>query len=219
MLKRLPLCLLLLLLGVTHTSLSAESKGLAFLQSLAVPGLNQIRSHRNYGYAMLSAEVGIISGLLYLGEERELKQQEYFEYAYQHAHIQPRSYPDQYFRDLSRYNSSGFEAGGYNAQVRETAMQMYPNDTVQQQLYIDANAYPADYAWAWDSTEYRSAYSKVRVQAQDLRDYSKLALGVLIVNHLISGIDALRYNSSKVKTHTYLDLQNGHPRLNLCLEW
>ncbi len=212
------LCILLLVASLA--GLAAESMGLQFLQSLAVPGLSQIRSGRGYGYGMLASELGIISTLLYLDAEQDLKTQDYFEYALKYAHIQNRDYPDQYYRDLSRYDSSGFEAGGYNSQVRADAMQLYPNDPLAQQQYIDSNAYPDDYAWSWDSTPNRSAYSKIRVQTQNLRDYGKMALGVLIVNHLISGIDVLRYNAAeRRRSQVYLDIRGNTPLLNLCVEW
>jgi hypothetical protein len=210
---------LIVLMFALLSCLAAENKGWQLVQSLAVPGLSQIRSDRNYGYAMLTSEVGIISTLLYLGTEVNLKTEKYYEYALKYAQVQVGDYPDQYFRDLSRYNSSGFEAGGYNAQVRQRAIQLYPADPLQQQVYIDANAYSEDYAWNWESVENRSSYSKIRVQTQDLRDYGKMAVGVLIVNHLISGIDVLRYFSETQRSHVYLDIKDRHPMLMLNVEW
>lgn len=211
------LIVITLLLIILSVSLTAESRGLKFLQSLAVPGLSQVRSGRDYGYAMLAAEAGIISGIFFLNAEENLKAQEYYEYALKFAHIQPGDYPDQFFRDLSRYDSSGFEAGGYNADVRQTAMQLYPDDPIAQQIYIDENIYPEDYAWNWDSSESRGSYSEIRIQTQDLRDYASMAIGVLIVNHLISGIDALLQKPDN--SQVYLDIKDRNPMLMLSLEW
>jgi hypothetical protein len=200
-------------------SLSAQSKGLQFLQSLAVPGLSQIRDGRDYGYAMLASEVGIISTIWFLNTEEKLKQQEYYEYALKYAHINPGSYDDQYYRNLSRYNSSGYEAGGYNAMIREQAMEIYPNDPVQQQIYIDGHVYPDGYAWNWDSLENRAAYSKIRIHTQDLRDYGTMAVGVLIANHLISGIDVLRYFSESNRTRMTMRMSKGVPMLVIDYKW
>lgn len=205
----------ILALGV----LSAQSKGLQFIQSLAVPGLSQIRADRDYGYAMLAAEVGIISTMWFLNTEEKLKEREFYEYALKYAHIAPGSYEDQYYRMLSRYNSSGFEAGGYNAMIRERAMEIYPNDPLQQQTYIDNNSIPDDQSWAWDSAENRGAYSKIRIHTQDLRDYSLMAVGVLIANHLISGIDVLRYFSESKRSQFSMKLYNGNPMLVLKYNW
>ncbi len=207
------------LILILSSSLAAESKGWQFVQSLAVPGLSQVRNGRNYGYAMLASEVGIISGLLFLNAEENLKAQEYYEYALKFAHIQPGDYANQYFRDLSRYDSSGFEAGGYNADVRQTAMQLYPDDPIAQQIYIDENIYPEDYAWNWDSSDHRGSYSEIRIQTQDLRDYGSIAIGILIVNHLISGLDVLLQKPEDYKSRVYMEVKGKSPMLMLNLEW
>ncbi len=217
--SRFKYLILIALSLILVSALAAESKGWQFVQSLAVPGLSQIRSDRGYGYAMMAGEVGIISTMLYLNAEKNLKTQEYYEYALKHAHIPQGDHPDQYYRDLSRYSSSGYEAGGYNAGVREQAIQIYPDNPAQQQIYIDEHIYPDNYAWSWDALENRSAYSKIRVETQDLRDYGGMAIGVLIVNHLISGIDVLRYVSQSTHSNVYLDIKDKHPMLMLNLEW
>jgi len=210
---------LILLLSLLTVSLSAESRGVKVLKSLVVPGLSQIQDGHNYGYAMLSAEAGIISTLFYFNEEEKLKAQKYYEYAIKFAHIEPGKYDDQYYRNLSRYNSSGFEAGGYNAKIREEAMQLYPNDPVQQQAYIDEHCYPEEYSWNWDSLEHRRHYSQLRIQTRNLQDYGKLTMGVLIVNHLISGIDALRYTGKEINPQVYLDIKDNQPLLMFSFKW
>lgn len=199
--------------------LGAESRGLRFLQSIAVPGLSQVRNGHGYGYAMLGAEAGIISTMLLLNAEKNLKMQEYHEYALKFAHISNESHPDQYYRDLSRYNSSGFEAGGYNAGVRQDAIALYPGDPAQQQAYIDANMYPDDLAWSWDSSQNRADYSKIRVRTQDLRDYGKMAVGVLIANHLISGVNALLSKQDIPESQVYFDIKGKSPMLMLNVQW
>lgn len=214
--KRILFILGLLALCLT---LSAQSKGIQFLKSLAVPGLSQVTSGRSYGYGMLAAEVGIISGMLYINNERDLKSREAYEFALKYAHVNPGEYPEQYFRNLSRFNSSGFDADGFNARVRQTAMDLYPNDPIAQQQYIDANAYGNDMAWNWDSPELRGQYSKIRIKTQDLRDYGKIAVGVLILNHLVSGIDVLRYFSETTRSQVYFDIKDKHPMLMLGVEW
>ncbi|OQB07640.1 MAG: hypothetical protein BWY18_00261 [Candidatus Cloacimonetes bacterium ADurb.Bin211] len=216
--SKLTISIIILILLLT-VSLAAESRGLKVLKSMVVPGLTQIQDGRNYGYAMLSAEAGIISTLFYFNAEEDLRAQKYYEYAIKFAHIEPGKYDDQYFRNLSRYNSSGFEAGGYNAKIREEAIQLYPNDPIQQQIYIDEHCYPDEYSWNWDSLEHRRNYSKLRIQTRDLQNYGKLTMGVLIVNHIISGIDALRYTSQKPNPQVYLDIKDNQPILMFTYKW
>lgn len=212
------LCALILLLALA-ASLAAESTGLQLAQSLVLPGLSQIRGGRSYGYGMLSAEAALISSLLYLNEEARLKTQEFYEYALKYAHIEPGDYDDSYFRDLSKYNSSGYEAGGYNAFIREEALRLFPNDPAQQQIYIDEHIYEGGLAWNWDSVDNRGEYVQIRTEAQNMRDYRMLAVGVMIVNHLISGIDVLRFNANDRQAQVYLDIKDRSPMLMLNLQW
>ncbi|MCB5285773.1 MAG: hypothetical protein LHW45_09325 [Candidatus Cloacimonetes bacterium] len=209
----------LLLLLACGASLAAEGTGLQLVQSLVLPGLSQVRHGRNYGYGMLTAEAALISSLLYLNEEAQLKTQEYYEYALKYAHITPGDHADSYLRDLSKFNSSGYEAGGYNAWVRQEALRLFPQDPAQQQIYIDENIYLDDQAWNWDSVDNRGQYVQIRTEAQNMRDYRMLAVGVMIVNHLISGIDVLRYNAKDNKAQVWLDIKDRSPMLMLGLEF
>ncbi len=208
---------LLIVLLLCATALAAESTGLQLLQSLVLPGLSQVRQGRSYGYGMLTAETALISSMLYLNEEARLKTRESYEYALRYAHIEPGEHDDSYFRDLSKFNSSGFEAGGYNAWVREEAIRLFPGDPAQQQIYIDENSYSGSLAWNWDSN--RGEYVQIRTEAQNMRDYRMLAVGVTIVNHLISGIDVLRYNAKDRQAQVWLDIKDRSPMLMLNVQW
>jgi len=204
---------------LSSIGLTAQSRGAQFLKSLVVPGLSQVSSGRAYGYAMMLSEVSIIGGMLYLNSEEKLKARESYEYALKYAHIRPGTYSESYFRDLSRYNNGGFDADGYNARVRRDAMSLYPHDPVAQQQYIDERAYPEDMYWSWDTPDKRASYSKIRIKTQDLRDFGQIAVGVLLVNHLISGIDVLRYNSEGRRSHVYMSVKDQTPHLNLSIKF
>jgi len=204
---------------LSSIGLTAKSRGAQFLKSLVVPGLSQVSSGRAYGYAMMVSEVSIIGGMLYLNSEEKLKARESYEYALKYAHIRPGTYSESYFRDLSRYNNGGFDADGYNARVRRDAMSLYPHDPVAQQQYIDERAYPEDMYWSWDTPDKRASYSKIRIKTQDLRDFGQIAVGVLLVNHLISGIDVLRYNSEGRRSHVYMSVKDQTPHLNLSIKF
>ena len=175
----------------------AESKGKDFLFSLAVPGFSQISSGRNYGYAMLATEATLIGTMYYLGNESDLMRKDSYTYALKYAHINPAKYDSEFLKNLGKYNSSGFDADGYNASIRREAIYLYPNNPVAQQAYIDEHSYGEDKYWRWDETKNRKKYNKFRNDADDLESYSKMAVGVLILNHLASGIDVLRYYSQE----------------------
>lgn len=211
--------LLLAVFLVLISSLLAESKGWQLVQSLAVPGLSQVRSGRNYGYAMLASEAGIIYSMYYLNSEQDLKARKSYDYALKFAHLQPGEYPDEFYRRLGKYSSSGYDQGGYNSMVLQEAQRLYPGDLELQQNYIDANAYSDQFFWDWDSEGKQSEYLGMRSKMQDLKDFGMMATGVLIVNHLVSGIDVLRYFAQSKRSQVYLDLKDRTPMLMLNLEW
>lgn len=211
--------IILLILLALAASLAAESKGWRIVQSLAVPGLSQIRGGHNYGYGMLAAEAGIISTLLFLDTEQDLKAREAYDYALKFAELQPGKYSDVFYRHMAKYSSSGYEAGGYNAMVRDEAVRRFPGDPAAQQQYIDANAYAGAYAWHWEERANRLEFASIRGKIQDYADYGAMATGVLIVNHLVSGLDILRLIGKENSSQVWMDLKDGGPVVNLSVEF
>ncbi|MDD2543131.1 MAG: hypothetical protein PHY21_04920 [Candidatus Cloacimonetes bacterium] len=206
--KLITLGLILLAFG----NIAAQSSGKDFLLSLAVPGFSQISNGRNHGYAMMAAEATLIGSMLYLSSESELLRDESYTYALKFAQLQPGDYDAEFLQNLGKFNSSGFDADGYNASVRREALSLYPYDPDQQQSYIDEYSYSDDQYWRWQSQGNRSRYNKMRNDANDLESYGKLAVGIMIMNHIASGIDALRYNRSS-RTQFSMGIKDGHPQL------
>jgi len=214
-LKRLFPILLITLLAV---ALQAETK-LPLWKSLLVPGWSQVSAGRNYGYAMLSSEVTILGSMFYLHTESSVLKQDSYEYAIKFAHLNPGSYDNEFYNNLARYGSSGYEdADGYNAFVVKTAQQLYPYDPEQQQVYIDEHSYGDDHYWDWDSPADRSQFNKLRNRSQDFKDYALVAGGVLILNHLISAVDVMRLNAEHRRSHFSLGMKEKTPLLVLSVE-
>lgn len=198
----------------------AVSRGVGFLRALAVPGWSQIASGHNYGYAMVASELGIIGSLMYFGNESDVLKQDSYEYAVKFAHLNPGYYDSKFYNNLSRYESSGFDANGYNAMVRQTAMTMFPYDASAQQSYIDENGYFENKYWSWDSPSDRSQYDKLRNKSQDYEDYASVTAGVLILNHLISGVDYLLFSErDKEKANVYMSVKDNEPILCFKYRW
>lgn len=212
---------LLIFLALTIASLAtAQNRGVGFLKALAVPGLQQVSSGKNYGYAMLASELAIIGGVLYLNNESDVLWQDSYEYAIKFAHLNPGDYDNKFFNNLSRYESSGFDADGYNAMIRQTAITMYPYDALAQQQYIDQNSYKEDMYWYWDSPQHRSQYNKLKNRSHDFEDYASVAVGVLILNHLVSGVDYLLFSSrDKSKAEVYFGVKDKEPMLFMNYRW
>ncbi len=204
---------------VSIVSLTAQSRGVSALRSFAVPGLSQVIDSRDYGYAMMASEAVIIGSMYFMTNESKVLQRDSYEYAIKFAHLNPGSYNSDFYNNLAKYESSGYNAGGYNAWVRKTAMEQFPYDPVLQQEYIDTYSYGDDQFWAWDASYHRSEYNKLRNRSQDFKDYALVATGVLILNHLVSGIDVLRYNAQPKRSHISFGQQGKTPLLQLSYIW
>ncbi len=212
--------LTLILMIAIFTFTYAENRGIGFLRALAFPGWSQISSDHSYGYAMVASELGIIGSLMYFGNESDVLKQDSYEYAIKFAHLNPGYYDSKFYNNLSRYDSSGFDANGYNAMIRQTAMTMYPYDAAAQQDYIDENGYFESNYWSWDNTQNRSQYNKLRNKSQDYEDYASVAAGVLILNHLISGVDYLLFSArDKEQANVYMGVKDNKPMLFVKYRW
>ncbi len=195
------------------------AKGKDFLFSLAIPGFTQIKEGKDYGYAMLAAEAALIGSQLFLKSEAGLLRDESYTYALKFAHINPGTYDNEFLKNLGKYNSSGFDAMGYNATVRAQALFLYPDSPEAQQQYINEHAYGDDKYWNWDGLNHKSEYNRMRNDAVDLESFAKLALGVTILNHLVSGIDVLRYKSQESRANFSLDYRNEVPQIKLSVKF
>ncbi len=165
----------------------------AFLRSALIPGWGEISQGSSSGYFLLAAEAFLWSSIFYFNEEEDLLLRESFNYAVKYAHIDPDAgFDDQYFYNLTRYNSSGYESGGYNAYIVEQAEGI--DDPVERQEFIENNIYSDDLFWEWDSKENRRQYGIKRKDSTHYTDYAKAVTGVIIANHFISAINSVRIN-------------------------
>lgn len=190
-----------------------------FLKSALIPGWGQLSLGSNYGYAMLTSETLFWSTYLYNKNEQTLKTNNSYDYALRFAHINPGKYSSEYYRDMTKFNSSGFDAGGFNAFVRQTAIELYQYDPVAQQAYIDENKYSDELNWAWDSTQHRAKYSGMRKDILELKDQAQIFTGLIIANHVISGIDMLRQRKKWNNVHSSIQYYRKTPTLNVNIEF
>ena len=214
--KRLISILILIILSL---SLFAENRGLGVLRSLALPGYSQVSAGHNYGYALMASEVAAIGSYLYMNEESSALMHESYEYAIKFGHVNPGDYDADFYYNLSRFDSSGFDVNGYNAMIREEAMEQFPYDPVAQQNYIDTNSYKDDRFWDWDSTDNRSHFNKLRNKSDDYEDYAKVTMGVIILNHLVSAVDYLRFSARERNSNVSFRYVKKTPMMFLTYKW
>ncbi|MCD4796032.1 MAG: hypothetical protein K8R49_02535 [Candidatus Cloacimonetes bacterium] len=192
--------ILLIVIAFVCTSLLAEeiNPRINILKSAVIPGWGELSSKNSSGYIFLATELMFWSSHFYFIQEAELKDKASYNYAVKYAHIEPGDYSDQYFYHLTRYENYGFETGGYNAHIVETAKNKYPDDPVAQTEYINANIYSDDFFWEWDNDDRKHDYSILRKRITQYNDYAKAFTGAIIANHIISMINSARI-SSKLK--------------------
>lgn len=208
---------ILLSLLICLTALPAQRKD--FLMSLAVPGSSQIARGKTKGYVMLISEAALLGSMYYMKSESVLKTEEAYLYAIKHANILPGKYDEGFFKNMGKYMGSGFDAMEYNNEVRKKAMALYPGDPLAQQEYIDQNAYGEENYWKWDSAEDKSHYNKLRNKSLDYRSIGNMTMGVVMLNHIISGLDALISGNKERKTDLDVTLLRGTPLIRLSYEF
>lgn len=171
--------------SVSGTIQKTPSRGKAFLLSLILPGAGEY-------YAGSKKMAGIFFGTEVLlwaayGSFRTYgnwKKDDYKRFATVHAGIDPAGKDYQYFIDVENYMD----------------IRSYNEAKLQQR---DVNAlYPEDeeYRWQWDSEASRKRYEKLRLASDDAYTRALFVIGGIVVNHIISGIDALRVVRKHRKT-------------------
>jgi len=182
---------------------------ISLMKSALIPGWGELSNGSKSGYVFLSLEVAFWFSKYYVNTEKKLSEREAYNYAVQYAHIDPMlEYSEEYYGYLKKYGSSGYEPGGFNAIVVETAMALYPNDIIEQNKYIKDNSISEEKSWNWSSYEDRAYYSGRRTDILDYSDMSKAIGGMILANHLISGINSLLGNvkqNKRLETQVYFD--------------
>jgi len=182
------------------TSANKQSKtiqGTSFWQSFLVPGLGQIATGRpKVGYAFLTAEAGLIGGLVGLRIYAGRLEDDYRLFAGQHAGVSTEQ-EHQYYVDLGNW----MDVRSYNeARLRDRSFDA---------MYTD----PGD-AWLWDSDENRAHFKTMRIDSDEARGKALLLVGGLVLNHLFSAVDAARGASKHIDVG-YAPLPEGGGRIAL----
>lgn len=180
------------------------------LRSALVPGWGELTAGNKTGLVFLASEVLLLSSRFYFLEEADLKEKASFNYAVKYAHIDPNiDITDEYYYHMSRYMSSGFDIGGYNAYIVEIAKTRFPDDPQAQTQYIEDNSYSDDDYWGWDDEDRKKDYSTLRKKITHYGDYTKVITGAVIANHIISALNAFRVSSRLKNLNAQIQFDNN----------
>ena len=160
------------------TELKQVSPGKAALLSLLLPGAGELYlGQRNFFAAFISTEIVAWSALIANRLFYQHLVREYKTYARQHAGFDPTvPRDDRYWVDIGKYD----DIYAFNEQ-RE-----------RERYFADLYEVTPENYWRWDAHENRIKYDSKRIHANDVdnqRVYFQLAI---VLNHLVSGINALR---------------------------
>lgn len=182
---------LVLLLISTSSLFSVNNKLVSFAKSAAIPGWGESSNKHYSAYIFFTTEATIWLSKFYYGKMSDDKFNKATTFAYQNAGIEESNQPEGYYDLLGKYRSSGYDVGGYNADVVAKSREL--NLTPEEQTaYINANVLGDDVYWYWNSSDNQKQYKILRKDGFSYKDKAKVVGGLVILNHLISGINAAR---------------------------
>ncbi len=206
--KKSILIIIIILFG---TMLSAENGRKNMLKSLIIPGWGQLSSGSSTGYVFIASETMLWLSKYYYIHLSDVTTNKSLRMAVKNAGIKSSDNDENYLNDVGNFISSGFNSGGYNESVMKTAKSKF-TDPQEQQNYIQSHIYNEDKQWAWNSKNSKRQFKLMRKDAAYYLDYSKTIGGIIIVNHLISAIQTAII-SRKSNFHAQVELgKNNIPK-------
>jgi len=154
-----------------------RSVGKAFFLSLALPGMGEFyNGQKSHGRFFFGTELMLWAGLFANNKYVDLLKEEYYSYATHHGNISRDGKDKTFWVNIGKYDNL-FE---FNEQRRRDR-------------FVDA-IYPEneDYSWDWDSRENRFNYDKKRITANEVANRDTYFYAAIVLNHLVSGINAMR---------------------------
>lgn len=161
------------------------SPPVAGLLSAVVPGSAQILQGQNRGFIYLGIEVASWFAFAALRNASNQAEEDYLEFADRHWGWQ-------------RYETITDCGPGLGPidfdEESDLLMDLFQND---RDGFYDEIGDQDVYACGWDEQQNRSSYQGMRDDANSLSNASKWATGVIVVNHLVSAVDAARSASRR----------------------
>lgn len=152
-----------------------------FLKSLLIPGWGQYSQGRNNSALIyISLEALFWGGMFSFQSYGGWLENDYKGYAVSHAGIEPVGKNHDYFVDIGNYD----DMDEYNR------IQQLERDW--DALYLDDTYY-----WQWDNSSNRTTFEDLRIKSDLYKNSTIYFAGAILVNHLISAIDAARYTRTK----------------------
>ena len=165
---------------VENNNPKKKSTGLAILYSVLLPGMGELyaNSYESGKYFTIADAVswGALAGFTVYGDRQR---DNYLAFAKSFGGVNPDGKNDKYFADIGFYD----DVESYN---REQEL-----NRDFQARYTGANNY-----WKWESDRKRKEYRNLWLSSENAKNNVRFAIGALILNRIISAINAVRLVSA-----------------------
>lgn len=159
------------------SGLNSRSPGRAFLYSFLLPGSGELYTgSKKMAGVFFGTEVFLWATFISFRVYGNWKEDDYRSFSVAHAGVDLTGKDYDYFiavenyRNLREYNEAKLQQRDVNA--------LYPDDEAHR--------------WEWDSDENRERFESLRVASDNAFRRSLFVIGGIVINHVISGIDAVR---------------------------
>jgi TM2 domain-containing membrane protein YozV len=155
----------------------SPSKSTAFFLSFILPGAGEYYlGSTKMAKIFFGIEATLWATFLTLKTYGSWKEKDYQLYAISHAGINTSGKEYQYYIDIENYNNIQ-EYNDAKLRTRDIGALYENND---------------EYSWNWDSEKSRNKFKKLRISSDTAYQSALFVIGGIVMNHLISGIDAVR---------------------------
>jgi len=200
-----PIVFISLILIASMGSLLAEnakSVKKAVLFSAVLPGTGQLYAgNQSKAGIFFATEAALWFGKTRFDAEKKWTENTYKKYAVTVAGADPNTSSSK-FNVMQGYISSD----AYNQEIILKARNYFllvQNDPESYQQYLAENLYTGNETWDWQTEENRLQFKDMRNRRQKYIIYSNFAFSSLLINRLISVIDAAKTTKNYNRHHVY----------------
>jgi hypothetical protein len=157
-----------------------KSPALAILYSALLPGMGELYAGNYHsGKYFTIAEASLWSIYIGMNYYQDLKKDNLIAYAKSNGGVDPSNKDDDYYATISQYKN----------------IEQYNNDKAFNRLFNEM--YNVDlYYWKWNSENERKLYRNLWLSSQNAKNNQRFIVGAMIINRLISIINAVRLTAS-----------------------
>ena len=194
MYKKIMILLLIALSVVTLIAAEQKSARKAMLMSLAVPGTGQMYMGNNTKAGVfLGADLLAIGSYMRFEKDKNDAIENFMAFANVHADLR-KGVSDDIYLLAQAYRSSD----EYNRSIEQSYRNYYfagMLDWDRMEQLISENMISPEDSWDWETDAHFRKYYAIRKDKQSYEIYQNFALGAIMLNRLISALDAMIFSN------------------------